>query len=926
MLARKEAELVIESNPRFINQELVRYFPQRTLEAIKGKRRNQDYKNQVEEFLRLLQNPVAIVQEEIENNPDDTFLDYLESFRRPRKQEFQEVKLHNIALEARTSGKTTTLQKVALYLREIFPAPPQLGREVRKKKPNTITMTKREARRREYGATQSLWQRNRRRCIAEILDPMGPIDQPPRELMEPYWSRIMTTEGGTSPLPDYSRTLEGIWTPIVERDLKFSRITRGSAPGPDGVSVRLYRSMPAAVILRIFNLLMWCEELPEDLLLSRTTFLPKKKDANHPGDFRPITIPSVLIRGLHRILARRLEDALDIDPRQRAFRSMDGCADNIFLLDILLRYHRRHYKSLYVASIDVSKAFDAVSHSAIECTLTSLGVPPPMIRYLGKIYGNSKTRIEGDGWKSAPIHPTRGVRQGDPLSPVIFNAVTHRLLKRLPEEVGARMGNIPINAVAYADDLLLFASTPMGLQRMIDITTNYLGECGMSININKSVTIAIKAAPHLKKTAIDPTLTFTCNGQQLQGMTRSNRWKYLGVIFTPEGTAQCRPTEIVTPYLEALTKAPLKPQQRLFALRTMIIPKLYHQLALGTVKIGTLNKTDKLVREALRRWLALPHDTPTAYFHAAIKDGGLGVPATRWTAPIQRRGRLLKIAQALAQHGLDSFIEDELRTCAKRLTDHGVTYNTPDMATQRWSKQLYDSVDGAGLRESSSTPHQHQWLADGNRLLTGKDFVNCNRVRIGALPTKSRTTRGRQQDRGCRGGCLAKETLNHVLQHCHRTHGSRIKRHDAIVKYIARNIPRSGYEVHWEPHYNTRIGLRKPDLVAVLGETAVVVDAQVVSEQTNLAVAHRRKIERYEDPMVIDEIKTQHKVRTVIVTSATLSWRGIWAPDSAGELRRLGFIRAGDIKIIPTRVLIGNIAAFKTFNAITSVKPRAGIG
>lgn len=122
---------------------------------------------------------------------------------------------------------------------------------------------------------------------------------------------------------------------------------------------------------------MWCEELPEDLLLSRTIFLPKKKDANVPGDFRPITIPPVLVRGLHKILAKRLEDALDIDPRQRAFRSMDGCADNIFLLDTLLRYHRKQYKSLYIASIDVSKAFDAVTHPAIENTLTSLGVPPP---------------------------------------------------------------------------------------------------------------------------------------------------------------------------------------------------------------------------------------------------------------------------------------------------------------------------------------------------------------------------------------------------------------------------------------------------------------------------------------------------------------------------------------------------------------------
>lgn len=113
----------------------------------------------------------------------------------------------------------------------------------------------------------------------------------------------------------------------------------------------------------------------------------------------------------------------------------------------------------------------------------------------------------------------------------------------------------------------------------------------------------------------------------------------------------------------------------------MVIPRLYHQLALGAVTVGTLNKTDKLVRQALRRWLALPHDTPTAYFHTSVKDGGLGIPATRWT--VQRRGRLIRVARELGQHGLDGFIEDELKTYTKQLTDHGTVYNGPEIVAAR---------------------------------------------------------------------------------------------------------------------------------------------------------------------------------------------------------------------------------------------------
>lgn len=190
--------------------------------------------------------------------------------------------------------------------------------------------------------------------------------------------------------------------------------------------------------------------------------MPKKKDAVEPGEFRPITILSVLVRGLHRILAKRLGQALEIDQRQRGFRSADGCADNIFLLDTLLRYHRSPFKSMYMASLDVSKAFNSISHPAIEATLKSVGAPPPMIRYLCAVYDKSRTRLEGENWTSALIHPERGVRQGDPLSPIVFNAMTHLMLRKLQEEIGVRIEDISVNAATFADDFLLFAATPLG--------------------------------------------------------------------------------------------------------------------------------------------------------------------------------------------------------------------------------------------------------------------------------------------------------------------------------------------------------------------------------------------------------------------------------------------------------------------------------
>lgn len=88
-------------------------------------------------------------------------------------------------------------------------------------------------------------------------------------------------------------------------------------------------------------------------------------------------------------------------------------------------------------------------------------------------------------------------------------------------------------------------------------------------------------------------------------------------------------------------------------LRTVVMPRLYHQLALGIVTIGALKKVDRLTRNALRKWLTLAHDTSNAYFHAAVKDGGIGVPSMKWTAPVQRR--LLAVQDALGHQELRKF-------------------------------------------------------------------------------------------------------------------------------------------------------------------------------------------------------------------------------------------------------------------------------
>ena len=144
---------------------------------------------------------------------------------------------------------------------------------------------------------------------------------------------------------------------------------------------------------------------------------------------------------------------------------MDGYRDNTVLLDALLQSRYQQFKSTFAAILDLARAFDSVEHSAIMRAAEAAGIPPLLIKYLKTLYASSTTVLSGTGWSSEPIKGTRGVKQGDPLSPVIFNLVIDRLIRSLPQECGSTYNGKTVCTMAFADDLVLLDDSPIGLQQ-----------------------------------------------------------------------------------------------------------------------------------------------------------------------------------------------------------------------------------------------------------------------------------------------------------------------------------------------------------------------------------------------------------------------------------------------------------------------------
>ena len=299
---------------------------------------------------------------------------------------------------------------------------------------------------------------------------------------------------------------DSIASPIKPQEIRAARPSLAVSPGPDGLTARHFRAISLGIIARIFNLILWCENLPKHLAISRTIFIPKKSQASLPGEFIPISISSVFARVLHKILAQRIDANIEMDDQQRAFRAgMDGCRDNTVLFDALLRSRYQQFKSTFAATLDLARAFDSVEHSAIMRAAEAAGIPPLLVNYLKSLYASSTKTLSGTEWSTEPIKVMRGVKRGDPLSPVIFKLVIDQLLRLLPQECGSTYNGKTVRAMAFADDLVLLDDWLIGLQHLLDWTSTFLGTCGLLLNTSKCHTVSIVGNGGLRKTVVDAT-------------------------------------------------------------------------------------------------------------------------------------------------------------------------------------------------------------------------------------------------------------------------------------------------------------------------------------------------------------------------------------------------------------------------------------
>ena len=766
-----------------------------------------------------------------------------------------------------------------------------------------LPTNKRDRRRAMYAKVQTAYRKNRAQCADTVLSGAWEVEDPEITLaaQEPFWRPLFETPSSDDPrIPNPVRDVQ--WETVDPFTVKEVRdalrtMSSKSAPGPDARSIKALKKIPIQQIVSRFNLWLLAGCLPSTLYEGYTALIPKVPGTDDPAKFRPITVSSVLTRLYHKTISKRIEDLCPPGIRQKAYRSGDGIAENTTILTHILKQSQnaKSPKPLYLAFLDVSKAFDSVSHFALFNACRRAGIPEPLIMYIKQVYLKSTTRLRVGETLSETIRALQGVKQGDPLSGILFNLVIDWALSALDPLLGFKLDDLRVNHMAFADDVILLSETKAGLQRQIDSFTNHLAKSGLKVNAKKCSSLSIVVQGKTKKWVCDPNPAFNVFGTDISPMSIDDMYKYLGLYFSPTGS-NAVVEEKLKKQLRELSRAPLKPQQRMWILSTKVIPSLFHQLVLSNCTKGLLATLDKYIRSAVRQWTKLPKDTPLPFFYAHTKDGGLGLQALEYVVPSLKHKRMLNLKTSddpvvRKIVALESF-EKTLRKWGTPIKFEGHLMSNTAMRRQAFKETLYSRVDGKGLQHASLVPFVHDWVSAGTSLMSGRKFNASLAVRASTLYTRARASRGRPDADPWCDCCRSpqRETLNHILQKCPRTYKPRITRHDRVLEETEKAFRKLGYQTVLEHHFKTSAGMRKPDLLAwAPGKPTIITDVTIVSDQyVNLDDPHNAKVEYYKKHPEITAQAIDITGNPPWFSGIAINWRGCFSPKSAADLLNMG--------------------------------------
>jgi len=481
---------------------------------------------------------------------------------------------------------------------------------------------------------------------------------------------------------------EGALDPVAEEDLAaaIQSCTPGKATGPSQIPIEVFKWMPEAPRQRIRQFLSECirrRRFPPKANAAKMWLIPKIEAGMTDLAFtRPIALMETLCKIYERILCTRITNIMMknemIDRCQHGSIPEGTTDDAMFNLAAVLDDARESGQSLYLLSLDLSKAFDSLEYWSQALTWRAFGMPKDLVTILLQMDETATTQVAlGGGRYTDPVPHERGVRQGSCGGPLKWVAFMHWWMTGVKSKMagkGYKMSGDPTTEFTtqmFVDDSNWITSGSAAMQEMVTLLERWVLLHGLAINKGKTDLLTVN--PEEEEEPI-----IWGDGTPLVSVHGTRPTRYLGAYYQTDGGWEGQ-AEV----LQATLKSSLQDvsnnsrgmsiAQIRYCINSVILPRLLHPLKAAAPDMETLRSLDSQIRTTFYTTAGISgKDTPIEMTHVPIHQGGWGIHSVEMQHHARCIGMWMKALNQKPTH-LSRRLADALLTTYKE--QHGISGN-----------------------------------------------------------------------------------------------------------------------------------------------------------------------------------------------------------------------------------------------------------
>ena len=338
----------------------------------------------------------------------------------------------------------------------------------------------------------------------------------------------------------YCKKLKDEDRDVIDQDITVTDLRKAldgmdetSSPGPNGLTVNFYKTFfnDLAPLLELLVKESFEKEGISDYLnKAYISLLPKDSGPlTDMKNYRPISLLNVEYKMITKALATKVSTFLGtiVNPDQAAAIKDRNIQNHIHLIrDIITLAHDRQDSNLML-SVDQQKAFDRVCHIWLQKVLEQNNFGPKFRRWVRLLYANASSHILVNQTLSDAFELGRGVRQGDPLSMMLYVLTLEPLLESIRQDSDVTGFSIPGHTtqklLAFADDTNFFPKTTRSVRRIIEHFKLFEKASGSKINTSKSQAMGLGKWNNIK---------------EIEGIKWVKKLKVFGLYFTNDREQQ----------------------------------------------------------------------------------------------------------------------------------------------------------------------------------------------------------------------------------------------------------------------------------------------------------------------------------------------------------------------------------------------------